>query len=180
MLSEFVYHLSYKDNNVVIYLPQDFLGRLILKKVFLDRNLIMRTNVVVVTNERRHCLSTHCPALKHEEIRKRTRAILVNKVPMGVFDHVRDEVLREYPTRYLGNGTMVLGLIPLTMQLYYRDLNTYIPLPIKAEINEHAKSLSIMMRKVVRSLLGLEEGKRLLMVIKGMLSERLLAPLTQP
>jgi hypothetical protein len=42
-------------------------------------------------------------------------------------------------------------------------------------MNEHAKSLSNLVRKIVRVLLGLEDERKLVAVVRGMISETVLA-----
>jgi len=174
-LVEMIQHLVYKDINVVVYFPPDALGQYLFKEIMVERDVVGKSSIVITTNERVHCLKSWPEHIEREDVKMKIRSIIINRIPMGVFDHVQEDAMKLIPSHVVTNGSLILSLIPLTMQLYYRDFNTYIPLIIKSEFNEHARSLSTLMKRIARALLGLEEERKLIAVVRGMISERTLA-----
>jgi hypothetical protein len=174
-LAEMILHLTYKDINIILYLPPDTFGQFLFNEILIERGLINKSRIVVTASERVHCLRSWPEHLERGDVKPYIKALVVNKIPMGVFDHVKEDVVRFVTLKNLNSKSLIVSLIPLTMQLYYRDFDSYIPLPIKAEMNEHAKSLSNLVRKIVRVLLGLDDERKLVTVVRGMISETVLA-----
>lgn len=178
-LSEIVQHLTYKDINVVLYISPDLLGQYIFEQLLVEKGLINKAKLVVTTSERSRCLNDFPDYLEKDEVKEHIASIIVNKIPMGVMDHVIDEVSRHSIWREVRQKPLIASLIPLTMQLYYRKFISYIPLLQKAEYNEHAKIISQMIRRIVRTILGINGERRILAVAQGKIYEKRISDLTQ-
>jgi len=178
-IGELLQHLIYKDINVVLYTPPNLLGQHLFDELLMERGLINKAKVVVTSSERSHCLDNFPDHLERDVVKERIASIVVNKIPMGVIDNVKDEVVRHSIWREVRGKSLIASLIPLTMQLYYRNFASYIPLLQKAEYNEYAKVISQAMRRIVRTILGIDRERLILAITRGMISEMLVSDVTQ-
>lgn len=159
--------------NVVLYVPLDYITIKIIEKILRSAFLSKVTNIVLTVNEKKNCLNEHLLTIL-EKIGglEKVDSVIFNRIPMGIIDIVKDEILKTnklYPLAK-NKSNFVTLLLPLTKQLYYRDLFEYIPLIIKAKTNDHARTISIALRKTIRMISGEEQGKLLIGVIRGMIS----------
>ncbi|ABU82560.1 hypothetical protein [Ignicoccus hospitalis] len=177
-LAEFVNYLLHKDFGVIVYVPPDMIGEYLLERAFVDTGLVNRAKIVITSNEKKSCIDRPRMISSNDLLSRRVASIIINKIPMGVLDGVREDVKVRLLKKTAPKGSpLLIGLIPLTMQLYYRDLNSYLPLLMKAEYNEHAKSISKLLTMVVRNILGVEKESKILTVVRGMISEQRLGSL---
>ncbi len=160
-------------HNVIVYVPLDYITIKILTKMFVNPFLKKYLSVVVVANEKKHCINTATiQMLQKVGGINFVKGVIFNRIPMGLVDTIRDEILRSNVlTPFIRNKNSFISLIlPLTRQLYYRDLFGYVPLLMKAKDNDHARTISTAMRKLLRVVSEEEKEKLLIGVIRGMLN----------
>lgn len=166
--------------NVVLYVPLDYITMKIVARIIKSAFLNKFVNIVLVMNEKKECINEHLiNSLENIGGMGLVKAVVFNRIPMGLIDMIKEEILRTnklYPFMRNKNNFVAL-LLPLTKQLYYRDLFEYIPLLIKAKTNEHARTISVAFRKLIRIMMGEEQTKSLIGVIRGMIS---VIPLKEP